>query len=298
LNQCNKKAFTLAPGEHKWNFELTLSGDLPQSVETKSGQVLYTLKATVERPTFMQNILKKVPVQVMRCVLPSEFELVQSIFVSNVWPGKMSYDITLPSKVFCRGQPMCTTFQVRPLAPNLKIRSITCILKESCTYTANHCTKTDARIIERKRQDHPFLRCTGDEWTASVSLDVPSMASKTACCDADCQLIKIRHKIKISMSILNEDGHLSELRCSIPVILMTANPEESDSPLPAYDEAWRSVSCSDEPRPCQLEALDDPSIWWHGVNLSRVPSYRTASRQRQSIALSSSLPSYEQLTMS
>ncbi|KAI8879880.1 E set domain-containing protein [Backusella circina FSU 941] len=311
LNQCNKKAIILAPGEHKWNFELTLPGDLPQSVETESGQVSYTLKATVERPTFSQNIIKRVPVQVVRCVLPSEFELVQSVVITNMWPDKMSYDITMPSKVFYRGQVLCTTFNIRPIASNLKIRSITCVLKESCTYTAKNFKKTDSRIISRKLQDHPFSRMPlGEEWTASVSLGVPSMASKTACCDADCQLIKIRHKIKISMSILNEDGHLSELRCSIPVIIMTAHPGESETPLPAYDQAWRSVLCSEDDlsssivsyQPCQLEARstetdNDPSIWWHGVNLSRVPSYRTASRQSQSIPLSSSLPSYDQLTM-
>ncbi|KAI8051811.1 hypothetical protein BDF21DRAFT_404331 [Thamnidium elegans] len=333
MDQAHKKAFTLGAGEHKWDFELMLPGDLPQSLEAEGGQVVYRLKATVERTAFLQNIVKKKIMRVVRCMLPTEFELIQTLEIHNTWAEKMMYDILLPSKVYARGHLIPITFHITPIAARLRVRTLTATLKEYCTYTANDCSKTDTRIVKIQKDEDPFPNApvqTGGpidpiSWTKVISLDIPPMSSQMAFCDADNEMIRIRHKLKFVICLVNADGHLSELRCSVPVIIISSISEQAElNNLPAYEHAWQSVLCLEsgpstpvsegmptppichsspmpvmtsnnhEPQEIPLESPSGEPLWWHGSNLSRVPSYRTAAQQAP-VALSGSLPSYDQL---
>lgn len=332
-----KKAYTLSAGQHKWDFELLLPGDLPQSLEAEGGQVLYRLKATVERTAFLQNIVKKQVIQVIRCMLPSEFDLVQTLEIHNTWAEKMMYDIVLPSKVYARGTLIPITFHITPIATRLRVRSLTGTLKEYCTYTASDCSKTDTRIVKLQRQEDPFNSNTSTalnepiNWTKIISLDIPPMSSQLAFCDADNEMIRIRHKLKFVICLVNADGHLSELRCSVPVIIISSISEQTElNTLPAYEQAWRSVLCLESgpstpgsfneeqvaadhhhhsspmsmatptndthnnAEELPMESPNGEPLWWNGENLSRVPSYNTAAQQAP-VALSTSLPSYDQL---
>lgn len=315
-------------------------------MEAEGGQVLYRLKATVERTAFLQNIIKKQVIQVVRCMLPSEFDLVQSLEIHNTWAEKMMYDIVLPSKVYARGSLIPITFHITPIASRLRVKSLMGTLKEYCTYTANDCSKTDTRIVKLHKEEDPFNTNnpttavqSRDNWTKEIRLDIPPMSSQMAFCDADNEMIRIRHKLKFVICLVNADGHLSELRCSVPVIIISSISEQAElNTLPAYEQAWRSILCLESsgrstpssaagsiedlehqvvhssPMPMaincnhthdsQEEEEDDlptqspsaQSIWWNGENLSRVPSYNTAAQQAP-VALSTSLPSYDQLSI-
>lgn len=390
-----KKTYTLAAGQHRWNFELPLPGDLPQSLEAEGGRVSYRLKAIVERPTFVHNIIKKRPIRIVRCLMPSEFELAQSLEIHNTWSEKMIYDISLPSKIYAHGESIPVSFEIMPLATNLKVRALCGTLKEYCTYTANERSKTDTRVVRVERQVNPFANVTRQEdesWKRVIHIDVPER-SPLVFCDADNDMIRIRHKLKFVISLENADGHLSELRCSVPVVVVDSYAQQTDgNQLPAYDETWRSVpydrtvwevlrtragsvsqpaaaaaviggessSTSQQqtalPAPPEREPititgrtralsvsaqgpLSPPngngfpltkaqmaqqeaaaaaeeedeqqqtagfqprsvesahSLWWNGMELSRVPSYRTAAQQEPA-DLSSSLPPYDSLSMS
>ncbi|KAL0076704.1 hypothetical protein J3Q64DRAFT_1770317 [Phycomyces blakesleeanus] len=278
-----KKTYTLAAGHHKWDFELNLPGDLPESLETEGGRVSYGLKAVIERTAFVHNMVKKRSIRIIRCMLPSEFGLSQTLEIHNTWAEKMVYDIALPSKVYANGENIPISFNILPLASQLRVRFLTAFLKEYCTYTANDYSKTDTRMVGTERINQPFheqdtqtsastitpqaaaaaaadaaalLAATGTAspsqyngyWTKVVDLKVPD-ASPLVFCDADNAMIRIRHKLKFVISLVNADGHYSELRCSVPIIIIDSFAQQAEiSNLPAYDQSWRSVPY-------------DPSVW-------------------------------------
>ncbi|KAI9492050.1 hypothetical protein BDB00DRAFT_459522 [Zychaea mexicana] len=381
-----KKTYTLAAGQHKWFFELPLPGHLPQSLEAEGGRVSYRLKAVVERPTFIHNIIKKRPIRIVRCILPSEFQLSQTLEIHNTWSDKMEYAITLPSKIYAHGETIPISFDIRPIATNLRVRSLSGTLKEYCTYTTSERSKTDTRVVRTERQDRPFASMAlgqGLEWKRLVRVHVPDR-SPFIFCDADNDMIRIRHKLKFVISLENADGHTSELRCSVPIIVIDTFVQRSEgNALPAYDETWRSVPydravwdvlrtrtssvsaegsanalssssatashgigvasssaaavVQQERQPITIASRtralsitsttkaglhDDHNsnsnstaeensgfgyqprsvessngLWWHGMELSRVPSYQTAAQQEPA-ALSSSLPPYDSLSVS
>ncbi|KAI9475920.1 MAG: hypothetical protein EXX96DRAFT_575140 [Benjaminiella poitrasii] len=343
IDQSSSKrtVFTLGAGEHKWHFDYFLPGHLPQSLEAEGGQVVYRLKAVVERTAFIQNIVKKLPVQIIRCMMPSEFELMQSMEIHNTWAEKIAYNILLPSKVYARGQSLPVNFNIIPLAERLRVRSLTCTLKEYCTYTTTESSKTDNRIVKQLRVEDPFPNepiltennTTPIVWAKELVLEIPPLSSHLAFCDADNEMIRIRHKLKFFICLINADGHLSELRCSVPIIIISSFSEQTEiNTLPAYDQAWQTALCLEGPPSSSAIDIPPPSeqhsgastpmevpnsntneyinsdrptfaspgaepLWWNGTDLSRVPSYRTATLHN-AVPFSNSLPSYDQLASS
>ncbi|GAB5587820.1 hypothetical protein Unana1_02720 [Umbelopsis nana] len=323
-----KKVYQLAAGQYKWDFELPLPGDLPETIEgSEHGQVYYKLKALAERPTFSMNFVDKRPVQVMRYMLPSALELSQSLLIANEWAGKMSYEISVPSKVYSGADIIPITFDLIPIAAELKPRYITCTLKEYCTYTAAEHVKSDSRIVKYLRDDE--FPSTGERWTKIELLRIPHIGTNIHC-DAETELIKIKHKLKFTVSLINLDGHISELRAAVPLIISSVSHSEELNALPAYEDAWKSMPYDPEvlrqliasggmPRSLAVaipnaaasnaqstqqnsdedeeESNTEEGLVWafNGIDLSRVPSYTTAVRSNRLYSFSGSLPTYESI---
>ncbi|KAI8877421.1 hypothetical protein K501DRAFT_230266 [Backusella circina FSU 941] len=247
--QHNRKTYHLPEGHYKWDFELPLPGDLPETVQHDLGEVCYKLKAVVERPTFSMNYTDRKALRVTRILLPSSLELTQSQAISNTWVDKLSYDISVPSKVFSLGSLVPVTFALLPIAPDLRVRSVSCVLKEYITLTAGEHTKMEGKVIKHIR-DETFAS-SPEQWTKTELLPVPDLHSNLIQTDSYSDLIKIKHKLKFTVSLINADGHISELRAAIPVVIAEISPEEDENALPAYEDAWKSVPYD----PQQLAAL-------------------------------------------
>lgn len=189
------------------DFELPLPGDLPESVEHDLGEVYYRLKAVVERPTFSMNYNDRKMLRVSRVLLPSSLELTQSLVISNIWIDKLSYDISVPSKVFSMGSLIPITFALTPIAHDLRVRSVSCVLKEYTTLSAEDHSKMEGRVIKHLRDEN--FASGPDPWTKTELLPVPDYTSHLIQTDSLCDLIKIKHKLKFTVSLTNADGHIS-----------------------------------------------------------------------------------------
>ncbi|KAI8065731.1 hypothetical protein BC940DRAFT_368502 [Gongronella butleri] len=285
----HKKTYALAAGEHKFDFELTLPGDLPQSLDAEGGQIFYKFKAVVERPAFVHNITKKRYIKVVRSMLPSEFDLNQSLEISNTWESKMQYDIAVSSKMFALGEAIKLTFAIIPIAPQLKVRSICAALKEYCSYTTSHNSKTDCRTIQFEKVVDPFPDTEAAIWNRNMVLRVPEN-SPLVFCNTENDMIQVKHKLKFSIALVNADSHLSELRCSIPVVVVDSVARQVENALPLYDDSWRSVPYD----PAVFEALRRPSIS-AGLPTGTQPVTISGRSRTMSITTLSSTPTQQLL---
>ncbi|KAI8329325.1 hypothetical protein BC941DRAFT_443242 [Chlamydoabsidia padenii] len=375
--QSNKRPHLIPAGQHSWDFSLSLPGDLPPTLQAEMGKVSYQLTANLERSggfLLHNTIQRKKPIRMVRSVLPSEFELVQSLEIHNTWSEKMVYDISLPSKLYAHNATIPVSFTILPIANKLRVHAIMATLKECCTYEANNKRRTDSRIIKVSRQENPFSAAVvnhdgGDggsggpqtaPWTRVLDVQVPAR-SPMVFCDANSDMIRIRHKLKFVISIVNGDGHFSELRATLPIVIMdsfgptiSAASAEANT-LPRYDESWRSLpydrrvwdtlreqnhgtgdarqggsspSLVDSRQPVTISSftrtmtltssmvpcrppLDhsasmesdvdtdetvtpqnevNDELWWHGVDLSRVPSYHSMVDVDPSLPVCQQLP--------
>ncbi|CAG8822773.1 27103_t:CDS:1, partial [Dentiscutata erythropus] len=96
------KYHVLQPGNYCWNFELSLPGKLIETIEhCNRSYVRYSLKATLKRPTFSQNIHTKRKIQINRCLMSNYFNSLQSVVLINSWRNKVEYEFSIGTGYFC-----------------------------------------------------------------------------------------------------------------------------------------------------------------------------------------------------
>lgn len=217
-----KKYYTLLPDTYLYPFELALPGHLAESIDFNSfGSLSYKLKATIERPAFLPNLVHRKQLWVIRQRQQWTDLLMMPIQLSNTWADRLSYTITIPKRTYSRGQDIPIQFSLVPHRP-IQIRYLSCFLKEY-----GLCgTHTQSRII-RFFCDDDFSQ----HWHKSKSITVPSAPSAIQV-DADNVYFKIYHKLKFTLSVMTEHRQMAE-------VIDSRVEEEVD--LPAYENTWQSI---------------------------------------------------------
>ncbi|KAK9474838.1 uncharacterized protein V1510DRAFT_410802 [Dipodascopsis tothii] len=213
---------TVGQGNHEYPFEVVLPGAIHESVEgLDGGSVVYKMKATVERGRFANNMIKKKHVRIVRTLGPEALELSQTMSIENIWPNKVDYSISIPSKAVAIGSATPVHLILQPLLKGLKLGTIQCVLKEYYTLQIPHGpAHANARTVAQHTIPAPDEDELGlDVWDIRDAFEVPASLHK---CTQDCDIdgfVKIRHKLKFAVSLKNPDGHVSELRASLPITL-------------------------------------------------------------------------------
>ncbi|KAI9487318.1 MAG: hypothetical protein EXX96DRAFT_552657 [Benjaminiella poitrasii] len=248
--QNNTNFVLLEPGNYTYDFELVLPGSLPESTHVAKYYVVqYQLKATAKRSNFLlSNYTTRQDIHLSRQKLLSSLlttDYFDPITVANQWADKLDYEISIPTKVYSPGDTIPISIRVIPLAPHLRIRHISCTFKEYMTCRAingwfNGKNKLHGRIIQYIRkdytqfyhQDDTNIHYLDDLWSSVLNIQVPGSLMEIQC-DAHNESVRVRHKLKFTMSIENNDGHISELRAILPLVIAINN---SMNGLPAYGE--------------------------------------------------------------
>jgi hypothetical protein len=144
--------------------------------------------------------------------------------LENVWPDKLEYSITTPSRAVIFGTSLRVDFRLLPLLKGLKIGTITSQLIESHDFTLNSENSDTAQNHYRTTRPITFDMYTlseedqvgildneeADGCQFSRMLDLPKTLRKCMQ-DTDTQGIKIKHKLKFRIQLHNPDGHTSEV---------------------------------------------------------------------------------------
>jgi hypothetical protein len=281
------KNHIIGPGNYSYEFELALPGSLPETTQVaRYYLVKYQLKAIAERSKFLPNYSTRAEVSLSRQLLSVTTDYMDPVAVANHWTDKFDYEISLPTKLYSYGDTIPVTVRVVPLIPNMGVRYVSCTFKEYMTCKAingwfNGKNKSHGRIISYVRDDefgpaqHSQDHLTS--WDTTLNIEIPSSKGDIQC-DVNNDSVRIRHKIKFIMSIQNNEGHISELRAVLPVIIAITNSIDS---LPSYEETWRSLPY-------------DPALMIMLLRRSRQSSMSNETLRRiQRSSIASYLPPYD-----
>lgn len=148
--------------------------------------------------------------------------------VDNIWPNKIEYSISTPTKAVVFGTSIRVDFKLIPLLKGLSIGQVTSQLIESHdltlnpedtdsirnTYKITRTILTDEHLVDENQVEIIDEAAEGYQFTRF--LDMP--LTLTRCLqDTDTKGIKVRHKLKFRIQLHNPDGHISELRATLPV---------------------------------------------------------------------------------
>lgn len=223
----------LPAGNYEWPFELMLPGTTAESVEgLPEGSITYKLKATVARGKLAYDLHTYKRLRIVRTLEPSALEFLHAMSVENIWPNKIEYSIIVPQKAVVFGSSIAFESRFTPLLKGLELGDIAIRLIEVHELIVDSSSGQPVRELRKEkevqlwtipitREEHwqDMIEDTGQEgWVMNASLDLPK---KLGGClqDVNCNGIKIRHKLKLVLSLKNPDGHISELRATLPVTI-------------------------------------------------------------------------------
>ena len=142
--------------------------------------------------------------------------------MDNIWPNKIEYSISTPTKAIVFGTAIQVDFKLIPLLKGLRIGQITSQLIESHDLTLNpedpdsirNTYKTTRTILtdehELDENNIEIIDEAAEGYQCKRILDMPQ--TLTRCLqDTDTKGIKVRHKLKFRIQLHNPDGHISEV---------------------------------------------------------------------------------------
>lgn len=212
-------------GQYEVPFLAVLPGLIPETVEgLPGGLVTYRIVALLDRPGKLgsHRVDAKKRFRVVRTLTTDAVELTDSVAVDNTWPNKIEYSLNVPSKAAAIGLGFPVLFNLVPLLKGLRLGTIRMELVEQYSYVSFQPPPyTAERVVCTKKIKNPIAEALEfeDNWEIDSFLKVPASLAK---CTQDCDielLLKVRHKIKFGICLINPDGHTSELRASLPVQL-------------------------------------------------------------------------------
>ncbi|KAF3937013.1 hypothetical protein ABW19_dt0209678 [Dactylella cylindrospora] len=213
---------TIPAGNHEFPFHWIIRGDSPESVEGfNDASILWDLHATLERTLLSSDLHANKHFRVIRTLPHTALEFTQSMTVENVWPNKVEYSVSTPSKAVVFGSYIPIEVRLTPLLKGLTVHKISVALKEAYELSPPSKETTGTRHIlevDFPGFDDPPHDEDDGAWILKDRIFLPQTLAK---CLQDCEVgkIKIRHKLKFAIQLKNPDGHISELRATLPVML-------------------------------------------------------------------------------
>ncbi|KAM6534955.1 Arrestin-C domain-containing protein [Fusarium falciforme] len=225
------KSMTLPAGNYEWPFDYMLPGNMAESVEgIPEASITYRLRATVGRGKLAYDLHANKHLRIIRTLEPGALEFLHAMSVENIWPNKVDYSIVIPQKAVVFGGVVTMEMRFTPLLKALELGDITarlievreCCVQGSSGYSVKeHRTEREVSTwkFEVTREEHwqDMIEDTGQEgWALTKKLSLPKRL-RQCIQDLNHHGIKVRHKIKLTVALCNPDGHISELRATLPV---------------------------------------------------------------------------------
>lgn len=221
----SSKGITLAATNYEWPFELIIPGGTAESIEgLMDSHIVYRLKATVNRGKWAYDLHATKHVRIVRTLDPAALELAHAMTVENIWPNKVEYSLVIPQKAIIFGTSIALEMRFTSLLKGLKIGPIRCQLIEIQEFSLSGLNFNEKYYKTQREVNHWTLELNEEEHYRDVIneegqdgfvlkklLPIPKSLRR---CLQDCEThgIKIRHKVKFNIALINPDGHVSEVR--------------------------------------------------------------------------------------
>ena len=133
--------------------------------------------------------------------------------MENAWPDRLAYTVSTASKAVVLGSPIHFEMKLIPLHKGMKIGKISVrvveLLDLSLTAKACHYPRDVVTTEIDVNEATEIVNEDGQEgWTVRGSLPLPT--SLVQCMqDVDIMGIKIEHRVRFIIHLMNPDGHTS-----------------------------------------------------------------------------------------
>lgn len=216
--------YKLPRGNYSLPFTVELPGDIPETVEgLRCGVVLYRLESRLRgSKQFRQEPRARKYVRIFRRPLQTELLLCEDCSVESTWPNKVEYEVRLPKKALPMGGKAKIHILVVPLVKGLRLGKINASIQQyfSLKGEDEESYEDEKTVYQCTLPSVPMEDMSPDKWSLEARITLPKNLKQ---CTPDVELkddlIRVRHKLAIDINIINCDGHTSQVRSRLPIIL-------------------------------------------------------------------------------
>ncbi|KIN07057.1 hypothetical protein OIDMADRAFT_77064, partial [Oidiodendron maius Zn] len=247
----------LPPGNYEWPFELVIDGSMTETIEGLTDTYIkYNLKATVTRGKLAHDLHAWKPIRIFRTLGEEALDQAGSVMVEDVWSNKIEYQIGIPRKDVVFGTVIILEMTLTPLVKGLVVGTIRCDLHEHQEFfplegpvdaksSFQRLRTVNSWDFELNDGEHSGLEENGGNgYNLQKVLHLPKQL-KECLQDAEAYGIKIRHEVKLNIALHNPDGHISELRVTLPITIFISPNMPINAQGCLVDHAPQSVQVAD-----------------------------------------------------
>ncbi|KAF2680791.1 carbon catabolite repression protein-like protein cred [Lentithecium fluviatile CBS 122367] len=229
IDGTKNKTHKINAGVHEWEFKFKMPSGLEESVEgLPTNWIVYSLKATVDRGYISKPLTASSHIRVIRTLGRDLLDSVPMEQINeDIWASKLAYKITVPQKNYIVGTSVTADFVLIPLRKGVQITNIKMELIESrqlfCDYAGRRIShQSDSHVVVKEGTmppnsenrvpdgvedaDQLFDECH----RFSMTLDLPK-SLKNCRQSVDTENMRISHKLRLYVNLLNPEGHTSQL---------------------------------------------------------------------------------------
>lgn len=213
-------SFVLPAGNYELPFKCKIPGDIPETIEgLLAGSILYKFEAVIERGSFKAPIQHFKYFRIFRTLSSDNMLLSETMSIGKSWPNKVQYEVSIPSRAVAIGGVTPINILLVPLAKGLKLGLIKAQVVQYYAFKGETGDLYDDEQVildcnMREMENKELI----DKLQIESFINIPSNLKKvTQDCDFKNDLIKVRHKLKLQINLINSNGHISELRANLPI---------------------------------------------------------------------------------
>ncbi|KAL4815097.1 HECT-type ubiquitin ligase-interacting protein apyA [Aspergillus spinulosporus] len=259
---------TVPAGEYKYPFDVVMEGSLPASVEgLKDASISYLFTVEIGR-RHGRDITFDKPLRVIR--VPDLEPCSHDFTLDEVWANKIAYRIGIQNRTVPLGTRIDVDYVFAPLLRDMTITFIESQLLELRDLSLNpndgtsaHAARTETIVCRDRYTLDEYSGKAVETYQFSRSLQLPQGLGHCVQ-DTEDMGVKVSHKLKVHVRMHNPDGHESELRLAIPVLIY----------LSPYYRVWEDSFCAETiPLPETLNPSDEcpPAYGMHELDQLYMP---------------------------
>lgn len=217
--------FCLTKGNYDLPFTVFLPTNVSETVEgLPSGRLMYRMTCSIERGRFEKPITTSKVIRIVRTLHPQSFSLLETVDLNSAWLGKVQYSVSLERKGIAIGSTVPIKIVMVPLVKGLSLLKVTGSLVERLHVVTpvEGMLPQWERVVGTQSLTIPanLVADNMDQWVVDTTYQVPHRLSDiTQSCTLKGGIIEVKHRLRLEMQITNSDGHVSELRAQIPVVV-------------------------------------------------------------------------------
>ncbi|SCU78065.1 LAMI_0A03290g1_1 [Lachancea mirantina] len=206
-------SFGLRAGNYELPFEVSLPPDIAETVEgLQAGSVLYKFESQLERGGFKNAFSRFKYLRIFRTLSVNNLAVQEEMYVGKSWPGKLQYEVSIPSRAIPIGGITPITIRLYPFKKGYRLHKIKAELVQYYAFQDQDGQLYDDETVVFQQEMFNFEGITGcdtrngnvliDKTEIISSIKLPDNLKKvTQDCDIGNDLIRVRHKLSIKISM-------------------------------------------------------------------------------------------------